>query len=200
MSMRKFVVLIVVVLVCGAFAAAQTEPRPFELPKSEVFLGYAHEYADLAGVNAGTLNTVNGNSTGLNGFAFEASHYAHNNFGVTIDVARESNHKVDSTGISYVRISYLAGLSYRLTKYELFTTSVHVLGGIDHAEFVVPESLPTKFTFINTEPAVAAGATLDGNLSHHVAIRLAQVDYVYSHHYGTNQNSFRYAGGVVMRF
>jgi hypothetical protein len=29
---------------------------------------------------------------------------------------------------------------------------------------------------------------------------VAQVDYVYSNHYNTNQGSFRYTGGVVLRF
>jgi hypothetical protein len=198
--MRKFVVVLAVILGCGAFAAAQMEQKPFEVPGSELFIGYAHEYANISGSYAGTLNTVNGHSTGLNGFAFEAGHYLHNNLGFIIDIARESNSKVDSTGVGYVRTSYLGGLGYRLRNYGFFSPSVHVLGGVDHGEFTVEENLPSKFTFINTEAAVAAGATLDGNLSHHVAIRMAQVDYLYTHHYGTNQNSFRYAGGLVVRF
>jgi hypothetical protein len=198
--MRKFAVVTVFVLVLGSFAVAQIEQKPFEVPRTEFFIGYAHEYADLSGSFSGTLGTVFGNSTGLNGFAFEASHFLHNNLGFTVDIARTSNKRLDPTGIGYVRTSYLAGPNYRLPRYGFFSPSVHVLAGIDHGVFTVPENLPSTFTFGNTEFAAAAGATLDGNLSRHVAIRLVQVDYLYSHHYGENQNSFRYAGGVVLRF
>jgi hypothetical protein len=47
---------------------------------------------------------------------------------------------------------------------------------------------------------VAAGATVDGNLSRHLGIRLAQVDYVITDHYSSIQSGFRYTGGVVIRF
>jgi len=199
------------VLLCGAVAVAQADQKPapdvkpfelpkLELPRNEASIGYAHEYADLNGIASGSLGTATNNSTGLNGFAFEFSHYLHNKLGLTIDIARESNKKVSSTGIGYERISYLAGPTYRLPDYGFFSPSVHLLAGVDHSELTVQQSLPATFTFIDTQFAALAGATLDGNLSRHLAIRMAQLDYVYSHHYSTNQNSFRYTGGVVVRF
>jgi hypothetical protein len=93
----------------------------------------------------------------------------------------------------------MAGPSYRLHKYGFFSPAVHVLAGIDHAVFTYPVSY-SAFNFANTEFAAAAGGSVDGNLSRHVGIRLAQVDYLYTHHYGTSQSSFRYMGGVVFRF
>jgi len=219
---RVLAMVCATLLLFGAFAPAQDQKpadvKPFELPKlelpkNEVFVGYAHQYADLNGVVSGafgpiTTNTLPGvagfpfelGSTGINGVAFEFSHYFHKKLGFTIDLARESNNKVSSTGIGYERISYLAGPTYRLRSYGLFCPSVHVLAGVDHSELTDDESLPAKFTFIDTQFGAAAGATLDGNLSRHLAIRIAQLDYVYSHHYSANQNSFRYTGGVVLRF
>jgi hypothetical protein len=190
--MRKFTVIFICVLAFGALAWAQMEPKPLEVPKTEFFLGYAFQYADTSGSNVV-------DSTKLNGFAIGFSHYFHSNFGYTIDISRTSNKAVDSTGIKYVRTSYMAGPSYRLHGIGFFTPSVHALAGIDRDDFTVPQ-VSTTFDYRNTDAAAAAGVTFDGNLSRHLAVRLAQVDYLYTRHYGTNQSSFRYSGGIVARF
>ena len=200
--MRKFAAVFMSVLFCGAFAMAQLEPKLFEVPKTELSIGFAYQHADLSGSFAPTNDIVTENSTGLKGFAIEFSHYMYRNLGFTVDVARNSNKAVDSTGIGYVRTTYLAGPSYRLHRYGFFSPSVHVLAGVDHGTFTVPNGPPngTVLTFGDTDFAAAAGGTLDGNLTKHLAIRLAQVDYLYTHNYGANQSSFRYVGGVVVRF
>jgi hypothetical protein len=57
-----------------------------------------------------------------------------------------------------------------------------------------------SFDLKGTNFAAAAGVSVDGNLSRHVAIRLAQVDYLYTRNWGTSQTSVRLAAGVVVRF
>jgi hypothetical protein len=203
--MRKFTASFVFVLVFGTFALAQLEPPPLVVPNTELFLGYTFQHADTSGANLVTVsgvptNLVNTDSTNLNGVAFEFSHYFHGKFGFTIDVARGSNSRVDSTGIKYVRTNYLAGPSYRLHQMGFLTPSFHVLAGVDHDSFTIPTTLPSTFNQTDLNFAALAGVTLDGNLSRHLAVRLGQVDYLYTHHYGTNQSSIRYAGGVVARF
>jgi hypothetical protein len=204
--MRKFTAVFLFVLFCGVFALAQTEPAEpaelsnhFEVPKTEISFGYAYQHASLNGGFAATDDLVTDSSTGLNGFAVEFSHYFHGNLGYTIDVSRTSKKAIDPTGIGYVSESFVAGPSYRLHRYGFFTPSIHVLAGADHATFNVPAS-GAVFSFTNTDFAALAGGALDGNLTPHIAIRLAQVDYDYTHHYGANQSSFRYLGGVVIRF
>jgi hypothetical protein len=198
--MRKLIVVIVSVLVLGAFALAQVEPKPLEVPKTELFIGYAYEHADTSG-SSGVVTSTDVSSINLNGFSFEFAHYFRNsNLGFMVDVARISKSRVDSTGIKYVSTSYLAGPSYRFHKTGFFIANVHALAGVDHAEFTVPENNPTSLDFKNTDFSAAAGVGVDANLSRHVGIRVAQVDYVYSNHYNTNQGSFRYTGGVVLRF
>jgi hypothetical protein len=197
--MRKVTIVAVFMLVFGSLALAQIEPKAFEVPKTEFFIGYAYQYADTSGTYAGTSNTVPVSSTSLNGFGFEFAHYLHGNFGYIVDFSRGSNSKVDSTGIKYLRATYMAGPSYRLHRYGFFSPSVHALAGVDHAVFTYPVSY-SAFDYANTEFAAAAGVTVDGNLSRHVGIRLGQADYIYTHHYGTNQGSFRYLGGLVVRF
>ncbi len=195
--MRKFTVLVLSILAFGAFASAQLEPQTVEVPKTELFVGYAYQHAGVSGYNIPDIAVT---STNLNGFAFEFSHYGHSKLGFTVDVSRDSNGKVDSTGIKYVRTTYLAGPSYRLHHFLFFTPSVHALAGVDRGDFTVPESNPTVLDYKNTDFAAAAGATFDGNFSRHVALRLAQVDYLYTHNYGASQSSFRYTGGLVVRF
>lgn len=195
--MRKFIVFVLTVLAFGALASAQLEPQTVEAPKTEFFIGYAFQRAGVSGYN---IPGVYVNSTDANGFAFEFSHYLHGNLGYTVDISRGSNSRVDSTGIKYVRSTYMAGPSYRLPNFMFFTPSVHALVGIDHDQFTVPESNPTTLYYNNTDFAAAAGATFDGNLSRHVAIRLAQLDYLYTHNMGASQSSFRYTGGLVVRF
>lgn len=198
--MRRFSVLIASVLVFGAFALAQVEPKPMEVPKTELFIGYAYEHADTSG-SSSVVTSTDVTGINLNGFSFEVGHYLRNsNLGFMVDVSRISNSKVDSTGIKYVSTSYLAGPSYRFHTTGFFIGNVHALAGVDHAEFTVPENNPTTLDFQDTDFAAAAGVGVDANLSRHVGIRLAQADYVYSHHYSTNQGSFRYTGGVVLRF
>ena len=200
--MRKLAVLIVFLLLCGALATAQLEPKMFEVPNSELFGGYAYEHADLSGSSASTLGIVTQSSTGLKGFALGLSHYLHflnGNAGFTLEFARVANSSVDPTGIEYVRTRYMAGPTYRLHRYGFFSPSIHVLAGVDRATFTVPSGA-TTLTFRDTDLAVAGGATLDGNLSRHLAVRLGQFDYVYTGHYGGSQSSFRYIGGIVLRF
>lgn len=197
--MRNFTVLLVSLLVFGAVSLAQIEPRPMEVLNTELFLGYAFQRADTSGINVASHDAVSVNSTNLNGFALEFSHYFHNKLGYTFDLAYDFNHAVDSTGIKYVRTSYLAGPTYRLRQVGFFTPSVHVLAGLDHDDFTVPQP-GTVIDYKSNDFAAAAGVTFDGNLSRHLAVRVAQVDYLYTRHYGTNQSSIRYLGGVVARF
>jgi opacity protein-like surface antigen len=61
-------------------------------------------------------------------------------------------------------------------------------------------SVPSQHPF-----TMAAGGGVDVSVSHHVAIRLAEFDYVLTRYTNpltstNNQNNFRYAGGVVLKF
>ncbi|PSH04540.1 MAG: hypothetical protein CXZ00_06895 [Acidobacteria bacterium] len=187
--MRRFTVLLVCVLILGAAAFAQQAPRPLVIQKTEIFGGFAYQHAD----------TGSGISTNLKGVAFEFSHYYANNFGFTIDVSGGWNGGVDSTGIKYSRSAYLAGPSYRLRNISFITPSVHALFGIDRSDFTVPEGEVTVHVR-DTDFAAAGGVALDATLSHHFAIRVAQLDYLYTHNYSNSQSSFRYSGGIVVRF
>ena len=196
--MHKFAV-VVFVLLCGAFAAAQLEPKAFDLQKSEIYGGFVYEHADISGSQVPTDTYIDQSSASLKGFAIDFSHYQFHNLGYTVELARVWTKAIDNEGDGYSRMSYLAGPTYRLHRYGFFSPSIHVLAGVEHAVFTVPVPA-NKLSYANTDFAAAAGGTLDGNLSRHLAIRLAQVDYLYTHHYGGDQSSFRYSGGIVIHF
>jgi hypothetical protein len=201
--MRKFAAVFLFVLAGGVFAMAQSTAPLFAIPKNEISFGYAYEHASLNGGFAGTQGLVPETSTGLSGFGLEFSHYLnllHGNLGYTIDFSRNSSSAVDPTGIGYSNETYTVGPTYRLPRYGFFSSSIHVLAGGSHATFTVPIFGGAKDYFSDSNFAALAGGALDGNLTPHIAIRLAQIDYDYTHHYGANQSSFRYLGGVVFRF
>lgn len=191
--MRKFTVLFVCVLVLGAVAMAQMEAPRLEVPKTEFYLGYAYQHADTSGSKIV-------DSTNLNGFAFEFSHYLKtHNLGFTFDINRTTNSRVNSTGIKYTRTTYLVGPTYRFHDIGFLTVNVHALAGVDRDNFDV--TVPGSVVYYkNTDAAAAAGVTVDGNLSRHLGIRLGQIDYLYTNHNNGSQGSFRYTGGVVVRF
>ena len=61
-------------------------------------------------------------------------------------------------------------------------------------------SVPSQHPF-----TMAAGGGVDVSVSHHVAIRVAEFDYILTRYTNpltstNNQNSFRYAGGLVLKF
>lgn len=202
---RKFAVVAALVLAFGAFASAQMEQPLFEIPKTELSLGYTYQFASLAGFTANTQGFVSESYTSLNGFAFEFSHYPllHNKLGFTLDISHDAKSNMLSTGDKYSRNTYLAGPTYRVYRFGFLSTSVHALAGLDHGTFTVPRPPnggDTSLIFENTDWAALVGGTVDGNLSRHIAIRLVQADYLYTNHYGTGQNTFRYTGGVVFRF
>lgn len=190
--MRRFTVLFAFVLAFGVFGVAQMQQAPMEIPRTELYIGYAYQHADVSG--SGFVD-----STSMNGFAFEFNHYFKNNLGYVVDISRTSNGKVDSTGIKYTRASYMGGLAYRLHRIAMFTPSIHAMGGVDHDDLTVPYT-NTTLDYRNLDPAAAAGISFDANLSKHIAVRVAQVDYIYTNHYNTNESSFRYTGGLVVRF
>jgi hypothetical protein len=199
--MRKFAAVFLFVLIVGVFAMAQKAPL-FAVPNNEISFGYAYQHASLDGGFTGTGGLVTESSAGLKGFGVEFSHYTHylhGNLGYTVDFSFDTNKAVDPTGIGYSDESYTAGPTYRLHRYGFFSPSIHVLAGASHSKFTVPSN-GTNFLFTDTDFAALAGGALDGNLTPHIAIRLAQVDYDYTHHYGSSQSSFRYLGGVVFRF
>jgi hypothetical protein len=69
------------------------------------------------------------------------------------------------------------------------------------AETMVTINQPTRSEITSVGRAVALGGGLDMKLSrHHLAVRLFDVDYVYSKTFNSVQNNLRVSGGLVYEF
>src|SRR5664280_206488 len=164
----------------GVYASAQTDIQP----KDEVFGGYSWLHPNVRVDYGYKVEDI------VKGFDFSNVYYlpsAHN-LGVLVD---GSGHFGSETSVGYI----LGGLQY---KYHTDTFSPFVRAFVGVARISPP-------TYIDEwKPAVGGGGGFDLNVTHSFAIRLAQVDYIYSNYHpkflGTNTqwNSIRLAAGVVV--
>jgi opacity protein-like surface antigen len=97
------------------------------------------------------------------------------------------------SGTSAHALNYLFGprVTYRAS--GTLTPFAHVLFGGQH--FGVSGAGGTANSF-----AMALGGGADYKLTEHVALRLIQVEYLYTHFAGTRQNNARIESGIVYRW
>ena len=179
--MRKCILAVLLAAACSTFAAAQMPQNIFEVPKSEIYGGYAWQHAELTSPLSGAGNPITQKTASLRGFAVGYAHYLFKNLGFALEVSRVSNGALDVTGIGYTRTSYVGGPTIRLHRYGFFSPAIHVMAGIDHASLKIPSN-GTVSPYTDTDVAVLAGGVLDGNLSRHPSGRLVQADYLSPRH------------------
>ena len=176
--MRKLAWLFAMLLGCAMAAAAQ------DAPKAELFGGYSYMHSSLSGAGF----NFNGGSGSI---AVNPTDW----FGIVGDFGAYHS---GSFGIGTTTMSYLVGPRFSYRKNETFTPYVHALFGGAHvtAGFGGVSGSDSAF-------AMAVGGGLDAKVSKHVAIRVAQVDYVLTkfNDGGDNrQNSVRVSTGIVYRW
>jgi hypothetical protein len=198
--MRTFACVAAIVLVLCALASAQMQLKPMVIPNHEISVGYAYMNTTTSGPSVNSL--IGFDRTDLNGLAFSYSQYFASKLGVTLELYHGSNSKADRTGIQYSSSSYSAGPTYRLYQHNFWLASVHALVGIEHSTFTIPNVNNTDVTnyYRDWDIVGGGGVTVDGNLTRHVAVRLAQVDYRFSNHYNSSQSGIRIISGLALRF
>ena len=179
----------------------------------EWFLGYSFWRA---------TPTSNGNRIGyLHGGSTSVAYNFNNYVGLVADFAGFDNSKLtlfgpagsETLNASGSVYTFMVGprLSYR--KYEKFTPYVQVLGGVVHASSVSisgctgdPSCTPIGS---DTTFAAMAGAGFDINISHRIALRLIEADFLLTHFQdpisatGLSrgwQDNTRLSTGIVFRF
>jgi hypothetical protein len=201
MEMKKMFVLIAVLLM-GTVAIAQ------DSPKAEI-TGY-YSYFRFNPENSGTLS-----SHSLNGGGGDVSFFFTRMIGIKAEFAGYQSSKVTFTNnISTATASanlftYNVGpiVKFRAEKFEPFA---EVLFGGAHSSFY-GNLCKQLATCVANNPSNNAfdfvlGGGIDIPLSHSIAIRPAQVDYVLTR-FGNgftkgnqNQSNFRYQAGIQFRF
>jgi hypothetical protein len=171
----------------GVLASAQTDIQP----KDEVFGGYSWLHPNGRADFGYKVPDI------VKGFDFSNVYYlpAAHNLGILVDGSGHfgSHQRAvnSSNDVGYI----LGGLQY---KYHTDTFSPFVRA------FVGAARIDPAVSVSEWKVAVGGGGGFDINVTHNFAIRLAQVDYIYSNYHaqvlGTNNqwNSIRLAAGVVI--
>ncbi len=142
-----------------------------DAPKAEVFGGYS--YLRFSGEN-------------FNGWNAALTGNFNKNFGITADI---SGHYKSIAGVGINSYSFLFGptVAAPMDKVKPFA---HALFGVNR--------LGGGGTS-DSSYALAFGGGLDVSLNDTFSIRLAQADYLRTHHGDVGQNNFRLSTGVVIK-
>src|SRR5581483_9542254 len=206
--MRKVLVLAVVVLV-GLAVFAQ------EFPKAEVGLTYSYvrytpapSYAPSMNGNGGggsvTFNVSRyfGVEAELMGMGLSKAHW-------TVPVGNQYAPNGASITSSGNLFTYLFGPKIRIPAPKVDPYFDFLFGGVHTSSFHDALAVCANCTTTTNPSGNAFGMSIGGGLdvpvSHMVAIRVGQIDYLYTRfHNGLTgehgQNNFRYQAGVVFRF
>ena len=180
--MFKSVWPICLLLVLSISAAAQ------DSPKVEVFGGYSYVHSSFAGTG---LN-FNGGSGSL------AVNIAPT-IGIVGDFGVYHN---NTSGVSTNNFTYLFGPKFAYRGNERVTPYFHILLGGVHASssFSTPSSSVSESS---NAFALAIGGGLDAKVAPHIAIRVAQIDYLLTKlpdDKDDRQNNVRVSAGIVFRW
>lgn len=176
--MRKLFCILFLVVVSSAAVMAQ------DAPKTEVFGGYSYLRTD-AGLSTDKAN--------LNGWNASATRYFTKNLGLTADFSGAYGSPSEFSKVDTSAHNFLFGPTVAVRSQKL-TGFAHALFGVSHLHF------GSGVDYSDNAFGMALGGGVDANLSRHVAVRVAQVDYLYTNFNSANQNNFRYSGGLVVRF
>jgi hypothetical protein len=185
--MCKKWLIVIFVTTCAALATAQ-------IPKANVYFGYAYAKTDLAAGQSANLNGWDGQLEGsvfpfISVVADVGGYYGSTNL-VPLGCIPAAGFSCSANGNVY---TFLVGprASFSVGKFRPFA---HVLFGGGHTSVST-----TGFSTSDTSFSDLIGGGLDYKLIPAVAWRL-QGDYLQTRFYGGNQNNARFTTGIVLRF
>jgi hypothetical protein len=182
--MRKALYLLGVVCLFSLNAAAQDNTRV------DLFAGYSFVHTS-PGLERSSFN-ANG---GVGSLAFNLNSWA----SVVAEVGGIHVSRINGFDVDANAETFLAGPKISLLRNSPLTPFVQVLAGVarSNAAFNMTPRTFNGFAF-------SPGVGLDWNVTHHVGLRLGQLDYLLTRMpTSTNQvnwNNFRYSAGVMIRF
>lgn len=197
--MRKLLVVTIILLVFGMTAMAQ------DAPKAEIFGGYQFTSMDVHEINdAGSSFglTFDSDRVKLQGWNGAVTGYFNNNFGITADFSGTyGSPTVTLAGVGSADIdtsvhTFLFGPTVRFPSGRATPFVRALFGGVRTKLGESGDDMS------DTSFGMALGGGFDVNATEHIAIRVAQFDYLYSKVFEATdaQNNFRYSAGVVFRF
>lgn len=208
--MRKFLVVVVMLLGMATIAAAQ------ETPQVEIFGGYSLFHFDDQDAEPFLVGLAPGSSVNKNVHGFEVSAQINANkwLGIVADLSGHYGTLVNVAATPLPSPAFAASgniynflfgpqLNYRTEKATVFAHALFGGNRLGIDAMAVPISTAA---LSDTAFGVALGGGVDYNIAKRFAIRVGQFDYVLSNHtfsqYGLNlshQNNFRFSTGIVLK-
>jgi Outer membrane protein beta-barrel domain len=175
--MKKYIVLLGVLLLGVLPLLAQSE-----FPRGEVFGGYSYLNVDTSGLTS---------RQSLNGWNAQANVNFNKWLGLTGDFG---GYYGSPFHVSVHDYSFLFGptVTYRT---EHFAPFFHALFGGNHIDASLEGSSGGDTAF-----AMAFGGGVDVPVKGSFGIRVAQVDWLRTQHFNTNQNNIRLSTGIIFNF
>ena len=181
--MRNLGWLVGLMLAVSMMAGAQ------DYPKVELFGGYTYNHQSIGG----TGFNFNGGSASV---AFNFTPV----FGLVGDFAPYHN---NTSSVSTTQFTYLFGPKFAFRGNEHVSPFFHILFGGAHDSSSFSSSPTSSSSSSGNAFAMALGGGLDTKVSPHVAIRVAQVDYLltkFQDDQDNRQNNVRVSAGIVFRW
>jgi opacity protein-like surface antigen len=161
--------------------------------KFEISAGYSWVHARAV--------TTTGCCFSMNGGSASVAYRANNWFSVVGDFGGFTNGNVLKSGLSLTVYTYTFGPRVSIRKYKHLTLYGQGLFGGGHAAGTLYTSgAPTSS---RNAFAMELGGGVDANISEHFAIRLAQVDYLFTNFpdgFTNHEHNLRITTGLVFRF
>jgi hypothetical protein len=182
--MRKIFYLLGLMCLFSLSAAAQGNS------KIDLFGGYSYVHTG-PGI---ALSSFNANG-GVGSVAFNLNSWG----SLVAEVGGIHVSKINGLDVDANAETFMAGPKISLFRGSGLSPFVQVLAGVARSDAAF-NSTPRTFTGF----ALSPGVGLDWNVTHHVGLRLGQLDYLLTRMpTSTNQvnwNNFRYSAGVIFRF
>jgi opacity protein-like surface antigen len=202
--MKSISLVVLLIALCAAPVLAQ------DYPKAEVFGGYQFLRAESADI-------VTGGSANFNGWDASATANLNKWFGVEGDFSGSyktqsvNDPLVGNIDFSLRDYAYMFGPVVKMRQNERFEPFAHALFGGNHLTARGSQGSVSVSVSANGY-AIALGGGVDAKLSHRLALRLVQVDWVTLHigdvtvpdfgtvSGGTTKKNVRIVTGIVFRF
>jgi len=186
MKARVVVSLFALLFIFGAAVHAQ------DVPKVDIFAGYSYVRANPDTAGARSFNLNGGNAS----IAYNANSWLS---GVA-DFGGYTNGNILNSNVSGTLSTYLFGPRVSYRRFEHVTPFAQALFGVAHVgtNFFGTSASDNAF-------AMAVGGGVDFPISHHLAVRPLQVDYLLTRFSETgnsaqSQHNLRASTGIVFRF
>jgi peptidoglycan-associated lipoprotein len=187
-----FAMLLIAVAVSVVPAPAQIQSASSAKPGAELALTYNYLHSNAPPSACGCFS--------MNGGAAVFAYPLKPSISVVAEAGAVTAANVNSSGLDLTFSNFLVGGRYSLRRFSRFTPYAQLLLGASHASGSLA---PGQFgPASSTAFAMAAGGGIDFTVTRHLALRLAQTDYLltlFPNQTNDRQNNFRVSTGVVFR-